>query len=47
MNRPSLPTGIYLVTDSLQCSARGLVGTVADAVAAGVRTVQLREKNAS
>ncbi len=47
MTRPSLPTGIYLVTDSLQCSARGLVGTVLDAVAAGVRTVQLREKNAS
>ena len=47
MTPRSLPTGIYLVTDSLQCSARGLVGTVVDAVKAGVRTVQIREKTAT
>ena len=47
MNPHSLPRGIYLVTDSLQCTARGLVGTVLDAVNAGVRTVQIREKTAT
>ncbi len=47
MTPRSLPTGIYLVTDSLQCVARGLIGTVLDAVNAGVQTVQIREKTAT
>ncbi|MDA8271470.1 MAG: thiamine phosphate synthase [Actinomycetota bacterium] len=47
MTPRTLPTGIYLVTDSLQCIARDLVGTVLDAVNAGVRTVQIREKTAT
>jgi len=47
MTPRSLSTGIYLVTDSLQCTARGLVGTVLDAVNAGVSTVQIREKTAT
>ena len=40
-------TGIYLVTDTAQCGPRGLVDTVRAAVAGGIRTVQVREKDAS
>ncbi|MBD8044765.1 thiamine phosphate synthase [Arthrobacter sp. Sa2BUA2] len=40
-------TGIYLVTDTAQCGARGVVETVRAAVAGGIRTVQIREKHAS
>ncbi|MBD7996190.1 thiamine phosphate synthase [Arthrobacter sp. Sa2CUA1] len=40
-------TGIYLVTDTTQCGARGVVDTVRAAVAGGIRTVQIREKHAS
>ncbi len=47
MTPRTLSTGIFVVTDSLQCRARGLVGTVLDAVNAGVKTVQIREKSAS
>jgi thiamine-phosphate pyrophosphorylase len=42
-----LPGGIYLVTDTALCGSRGLAATVGDAVAAGVRTVQVREKDAA
>ncbi|MDO5726473.1 MAG: thiamine phosphate synthase [Bowdeniella nasicola] len=37
--------GIYLVTDHGLCGARGVVETVRQAVAAGVRIVQLRAKD--
>lgn len=47
MTPRSMSPGVYLVTDSLQCTARGLVGTVVDAVNAGVQTVQIREKSAA
>lgn len=40
-------TGIYLVTDSVQCGVRGVTETVRAAVAGGIRTVQIREKHAS
>ncbi|MCC3275418.1 MULTISPECIES: thiamine phosphate synthase [unclassified Arthrobacter] len=40
-------TGIYLVTDTLLCGARGVTETVRAAVAGGIRTVQVREKQAS
>lgn len=39
-------TGIYLVTDTAQCGARGVTETVRAAVAGGIRTVQIREKHA-
>lgn len=39
--------GIYLVTDTAQCGARGVVATVRQAVASGVRTVQVRDKTAA
>lgn len=39
--------GIYLVTDSGLCGARGVVETARAAVSGGVRIVQIREKNAS
>lgn len=39
-------TGIYLVTDTVQCGARGVTETVRAAVAGGIRTVQIREKHA-
>lgn len=45
--RAGLIAGIYLVTDTLQCGPRGVVETARAAVAGGVRTVQVREKNAS
>ncbi|MCA1288459.1 thiamine phosphate synthase [Salipiger bermudensis] len=38
---------LYLVTDPGLCRARGVVETVAQAVAAGVTMVQLRDKEAS
>lgn len=38
--------GIYLVTDAESCGTRGVVATVAAAVAGGVHTVQLRDKEA-
>lgn len=37
-------TGIYLVTDPLQCAKYGLVPTIRAAVDAGVTTVQVRDK---
>ena len=40
-------TGIYLVTDTAQCGNRGLVDTVRAAVEGGIRTVQVREKDAT
>ncbi|WP_312178938.1 thiamine phosphate synthase [Arthrobacter sp.] len=43
----SRTTGIYLVTDTAQCGARGVTETVRAAVAGGVQTVQIREKHAS
>ena len=38
--------GIYLVTDTAQCGNRGVVETARQAVAGGVRTVQVRDKTA-
>ena len=38
---------VYLVTDRGQCGSRGVVETVRQAVDAGVRFVQLRDKDAS
>lgn len=43
--RPGL--SIYLVTDPHQCADRGVVTTVAEAVAGGVSCVQVRDKEAS
>ena len=40
-------SGIYLVTDTAACGPRGVVDTVRAAVAGGVKTIQVREKNAS
>ncbi len=40
-------SGIYLVTDTALCGARGVVDTVRAAVAGGVTTIQVREKHAS
>lgn len=37
---------LYLVTDRSLCGARGVVATVREAVAGGVRIVQLRDKKA-
>jgi thiamine-phosphate pyrophosphorylase len=42
-----LGSGIYLVTDTGLCGGRGVVETVRAAVAAGVRTVQVRDKGSS
>jgi thiamine-phosphate pyrophosphorylase len=42
-----LGSGIYLVTDTALCGDRGVVETVRGAVAAGVRTVQVRDKGSS
>lgn len=39
--------GVYLVTDTAQCGARGVVATVQAAVAGGVRMVQVRDKQAA
>lgn len=40
-------SGIYLVTDTALCGSRGVVDTVRAAIAGGVTTVQVREKDAS
>ena len=40
-------SGIYLVTDTALCGPRGVVDTVRAAVAGGVETIQVREKEAS
>ena len=40
-------SGIYLVTDTALCGPRGVVDTVRAAVAGGVTTIQVREKEAS
>jgi thiamine-phosphate pyrophosphorylase len=45
--RPALDLDLYLVADSGLCGARGLVDTVAAAVAGGVTAVQLREPGAT
>src|SRR5699024_5444249 len=45
-NRMNDDMGIYLVTDTAQCGERGVVATAQQAVAAGVRTVQVRDKSA-
>ena len=45
--RRALDLSLTLVTDAAQCVARGVASVVADAVAGGVRTVQLRDKAAS
>lgn len=45
--RRALDLDLYLVADSGLCGARGLVATVAAAVAGGVTAVQLREPGAS
>lgn len=39
-------SGIYLVTDTALCGPRGVVDTVRAAVAGGVETIQVREKDA-
>lgn len=41
--RGALDLSLYLVTDARLCGARGVVATVAQAVAAGVSAVQLRD----
>ena len=46
MSRP-VDLDLYLVADSTLCGARGLVATVAAAVAGGVTLVQLREPGAT
>lgn len=45
--RDALDLSLYLVTDTALCGARGVAATVAEAVAGGVRIVQLRDKQAS
>lgn len=45
--RGALDLSLYLVTDTRLCGARGVVATVAQAVAAGVSAVQLRDTDAS
>lgn len=44
--RTALDLSLYLVTDPALCGARGVVDVVAEAVAGGVRVVQLRDKQA-
>lgn len=39
--------GVYLVTDPIQCSSRGITQTVKAAVKEGVKYVQLRDKTAT
>ncbi|MBP3979102.1 bifunctional hydroxymethylpyrimidine kinase/phosphomethylpyrimidine kinase [Microbacterium sp. BLY] len=43
----SADLSLYLVTDRTLCGARGVVETVREAVAGGVRIVQLRDKQAT
>jgi len=47
MERATPDLSIYLVTDTALCGARGVVETVADAVAAGASVVQLRDPAAT
>lgn len=47
MSRPALDLSIYLVTDTGQCGALGVVETVRRAVAGGATVVQLRDPDAS
>lgn len=42
--RTALDLSLYLVTDATLCGPRGVASVVADAVAGGVRVVQLRDK---
>ncbi|MFB9308584.1 thiamine-phosphate diphosphorylase [Agromyces hippuratus] len=44
--RTTLDLSTYLVTDAALCGARGVVSVVAEAVAGGVRVVQVRDKGA-
>ncbi|WP_308191617.1 MULTISPECIES: thiamine phosphate synthase [Agromyces] len=44
--RTALDLSLYLVTDPALCGARGIVEVVSEAVAGGVRVVQLRDKGA-
>ena len=44
--RTALDLSTYLVTDAALCGARGVVSVVAEAVAGGVRVVQVRDKGA-
>ena len=44
--RTALDLTTYLVTDAALCGERGVVSVVADAVAGGVRVVQVRDKDA-
>lgn len=44
--RTALDLSLYLVTDATLCGARGVASVVTDAVAGGVRVVQLRDKSA-
>lgn len=46
-NRPGFSPDVYLVTDTQLCGRRSVVETARAAVAAGVRTVQVRDKHAS
>lgn len=46
-SRKTFVPGVYLVTDTALCGSRGVVETVRAAVAGGVRTVQIREKDAT
>ncbi|CAN5236901.1 thiamine phosphate synthase [soil metagenome] len=43
MTRPRLDLSVYLITDRELCGARGVIGTVQQAVAGGVTMVQYRE----
>ncbi|WP_240665822.1 thiamine phosphate synthase [Agromyces sp. LHK192] len=45
--RTALDLSLYLVTDPVLCGERGVAAVVADAVAGGVRIVQLRDKRAT
>lgn len=47
LSRETFTPGVYLVTDTALCGSRGVVETVRAAVAGGIRTVQLREKDGS
>lgn len=42
-----LDLSLYLVTDTVQCGARGVVPTVAEALRGGVTAVQLRDPDAT
>jgi thiamine-phosphate diphosphorylase len=45
--RTKFDPGVYLVTDSALCGGRGVIETVRAAVAGGISTIQIREKDAS